>query len=154
MVPAQLPLELPAAAPHDVTAPADHRCSLRQRPDIGMPPSPVRRCFRLSGGYPERRYGHRPGTLLPLEGMAGMNSAGLIWPVIDRVHAGLRAACWDRVREVYERRPGFERDFYLGLLARPMPAESFAAATIYRGVDGSAEIEQGVAVIDSEGNVR
>ena len=84
-----------------------------------------------------------------------MSNAGLIGPVIHRVYADIQVASRDRVQEIYERfglRPGLERDFYFGLLARPMPAESLAAATIYSGVDGADEIKQGVAVIDSAGH--
>ncbi|SFF10146.1 hypothetical protein SAMN05421541_10637 [Actinoplanes philippinensis] len=86
-----------------------------------------------------------------------MSFAGRIRPVIDRVYVGARAAGRDRVLAVYARhglRPGFESSFYFGLLARPMTAEAFAAATTYLGGDMSAELEQGIAVVDSAGTWR
>ncbi|MEV4711116.1 hypothetical protein [Micromonospora sp. NPDC049374] len=83
-----------------------------------------------------------------------MSYAALIRPVIDRVYVGLRSAGRDRLRAVYDRhglRPGFECSFYFGLLARPMPADSFAAATAYSGSDMTGELEQGIAVVDADG---
>lgn len=83
-----------------------------------------------------------------------MSYAAHIRPVIDRVYATARAAARDRVLEVYARfglKPGFERSFYYGLLARPMPADSFAAATTYGGRDMSTELAQGTAKVDEEG---
>jgi hypothetical protein len=74
--------------------------------------------------------------------------------VIDRVYVGARAASRDRVRVIYERfglRPGFESSFYFGLLARPMPADGFAAVTTYSGSDMSVELAQGTAVVDADG---
>jgi hypothetical protein len=86
-----------------------------------------------------------------------MSYAAMVRPVIDRVYVGVRAASRDRVRAVYERfglRPGFESSFYFGLLARPMPAGSFAAATTYSGSDMTGELEQGIAVVDDAGTWR
>jgi len=83
-----------------------------------------------------------------------MSYAALIRPVIDRVYVGLRAAGRDRVQAVYERfglRPGFESSFYFGLLARPMPADGFAAATTYSGSDMTDELAQSTAAVDSHG---
>jgi hypothetical protein len=71
-----------------------------------------------------------------------MSYAALIRPVIDRVYVGLRSAGRDRIQAVYDNykiRPGFESSFYFGLLARPMPADSFAAVTTYSGPDMAAE---------------
>ncbi|BEL05532.1 hypothetical protein Q0Z83_037230 [Actinoplanes sichuanensis] len=86
-----------------------------------------------------------------------MSFAGRIRPVIDRVYVGARAGARDRVLAVYAERdlkPGFESSFYFGLLARPMPADGFAAATSYLGGDMTAELEQGVAVVDPDGTWR
>ncbi|WP_326557746.1 hypothetical protein [Micromonospora sp. NBC_01796] len=83
-----------------------------------------------------------------------MSYAALIRPVIDRVYVGLRNTARERLRAVYDRygvRPGFESSFYFGLLARPMAADSFAAATIYSGSDMTVELEQGIAEIDADG---
>jgi hypothetical protein len=87
----------------------------------------------------------------------GRGYAAVIRPVIDRVYVGLRAASRDRVRDVYARlglRPGFESSFYFGLLARPMPADGFAAATTYSGSDMTDELRQGIAVCDADGTWR
>jgi hypothetical protein len=86
-----------------------------------------------------------------------MSYAALIRPVIDRVYMGLRSAGEDRIQAVYDEfkvRRGFECSFYFGLLARPMPAGSFAAATTYGGSDMTGELEQGVAEVDAEGTWR
>jgi hypothetical protein len=86
-----------------------------------------------------------------------MSYAALLRPVLDRVYVGLRAASADRVRAVYRRfglRPGFERDFYFGLLARPMPAAGFAAVISYHGGDMTGELAQGTAEVDAEGTWR
>ncbi|BCJ50916.1 hypothetical protein Asp14428_23910 [Actinoplanes sp. NBRC 14428] len=86
-----------------------------------------------------------------------MGYAGSIRPVIDRVYVGTRASGRDRVLAVYAERgltPGFESSFYFGLLARPMPAASFAAATVYGGGDMSAELRQGIAEVDADGTWR
>lgn len=86
-----------------------------------------------------------------------MSFAGKIRPVIDRVYVGARSSGRDRVLAVYAERglrPGFESSFYFGLLLRPMPAESFVAATIYGGGDMTAELEQGIAVVDDAGTWR
>jgi len=86
-----------------------------------------------------------------------MSYAGRIRPVIDRVYVGARSASRDRVLAVYAKhglRPGFEGSFYFGLLARPMPATSFAAATTYSGADMTGELEQGTAVVDADGTWR
>lgn len=86
-----------------------------------------------------------------------MTYAALIRPVIDRVYVGFRAAGRDHVRAVYDEyklRPGFESSFYFGLLARPMPADSFAAVTTYSGADMTDELTQGVAEVDADGTWR
>jgi hypothetical protein len=83
-----------------------------------------------------------------------MSYAALIRPVIDRVYVGLRSTGRDHLRAVYERyqvRPGFESSFYFGLLARPMAADSFKAATTYSGSDMTGELEQGIAEVDADG---
>jgi hypothetical protein len=77
--------------------------------------------------------------------------------VIDRVYAGLRSAGRDRVQAVYDEyklRPGFESSLYFGLLARPLPAEGFAAVTTYSGSDMTDELTQGVAEVDADGTWR
>jgi hypothetical protein len=86
-----------------------------------------------------------------------MSFAGEIRPVIDRVYIGARSSSRDRVLAVYAERglrPGFESSFYFGLLARPMSAEGFTAATTYSGSDMTAELEQGIAVMDASGTWR
>ncbi len=88
---------------------------------------------------------------------ASAEYAALVRPVIDRVYVAARAASRDRVLACYERlglRPGLETSFYFGLLARPMPADGFAAATTYSGSDITDELAQGVIVIDPDGSVR
>jgi len=88
---------------------------------------------------------------------AVMKYAGRIRPVIDRVYVGVRSSSRDRVVAVYAEhglRPGFESSFYFGLLARPMPAESFVAATTYGGADMTGELKQGIAVVDAGGTWR
>lgn len=89
--------------------------------------------------------------------MEQMSYAALVRPVIDRVYVGARAASRDRVRVIYERfglRPGFESSFYFGLLARPMPADGFAAATTYSDADMTDELGQGTAAVDDDGTWR
>lgn len=86
-----------------------------------------------------------------------MSYAALIRPVIDRVHVGLRATGRARIQAIYDEyrvRPGFESSFYYGLLARPMPADSFAAVTTYAGSDMTDELAQGVAEVDTDGTWR
>jgi len=86
-----------------------------------------------------------------------MSYAALIRPVTDRVYVGFRSTGRDRVQAVYDEyklRPGFENSFFYGLLARPMPADSFAAATTYSGADMTDELAQGVAEIDTAGTWR
>lgn len=86
-----------------------------------------------------------------------MSYAALIRPVVDRVYAGFRGTGHERVQAVYDGykiRPGFERSFYFGLLARPMPAEAFAAVTTYSGSDMTDELAQGVAEVDGDGTWR
>lgn len=86
-----------------------------------------------------------------------MSYAAFIRPVVDRVYVGLVTSGGDRIQAVYERfgaRPGFESSFYFGLLARPMPADSFAAATTYSGADMTDELEQGIAEVDAVGTWR
>ncbi|MDG4787050.1 hypothetical protein O7626_14110 [Micromonospora sp. WMMD1102] len=84
----------------------------------------------------------------------GMSYAALIRPVIDRVYVGVRSTGRERIQAVYDQyqvRPGFESSFYFGLLARPMAADSFAAATTYSGSDMTDELEQGIAEVDANG---
>lgn len=86
-----------------------------------------------------------------------MSYAGQLRPVLDRVYVGARAASRERVRAAYQRlglTPGFESSFYFGLLARPMTAEAFAAATTYSGGDMSEELAQGTAERDDAGTWR
>jgi hypothetical protein len=86
-----------------------------------------------------------------------MSYAALIRPVIDRVYVGMRSAGRDRIQAVYDNykiRPGFEGSFYFGLLARAMPADSFAAVTTYSGPDMTDELAQGVADVDADGTWR
>jgi hypothetical protein len=86
-----------------------------------------------------------------------MSYAALIRPVIDRVYVGFRSTGRDRVRAVYAQfgvRPGFELSFYFGLLARPMAAASFAAATTYSGSDMTGELDQGMADVEPDGTWR
>jgi hypothetical protein len=83
-----------------------------------------------------------------------MDYAALIRPALDRVYVSMRNAARPWTRQVVEEhglRPGFIVSFYFGLLARPMPAAAFAAATTYSGADMSEELEDGVATVDSEG---
>jgi hypothetical protein len=80
--------------------------------------------------------------------------APLIRPVIDRVYVTLRRAGREHVRAVYQRfglRPGLELDFYFGLLARPMPADAFAAVTAYTAADTAGDLAQGTATVDGDG---
>lgn len=87
--------------------------------------------------------------------MSNPSYAAAIRPVIDRVYTGLRGAAMPRQRAVYEkfgRKPGFESSFYFGLLARPMSAAGFAAATTYSGADMTGELEAGTATVDDAGN--
>lgn len=86
-----------------------------------------------------------------------MSYAALIRPVIDRVYVGVRQAARDRIRRLYDGcglRPGFESSFYFGLLARPLPADGFAAVTTYSGWDMTDELAQGVAEVDADGTWR
>lgn len=83
-----------------------------------------------------------------------MQYAALIRPAIDRVYVGMRTAVRDHTRQVVEQtglRPGFIISFYFGLLARPMSAESFAAATTYSGSDMTDELAQRIAEVDERG---
>ncbi len=80
--------------------------------------------------------------------------AALVRPVIDRVYVSMRAAARPHTIAVVERmglKPGFVSSFYFGLLARPMPAAAFAAATTYSGSDMTEELEQGIAAVDVDG---
>jgi hypothetical protein len=86
-----------------------------------------------------------------------MSYAGLIRPAIDRVYVGVRNTGQEREQAIYDRRdlrPGFERSFFFGLLARPMPAAAFAAATTYSGADMTDELTQRTAVMDADGTWR
>lgn len=83
-----------------------------------------------------------------------MSYAALVRPAIDRVYIGMRQASRGRLREVVARtglQPGFNGSFYFGLLARPMPAEAFAAATTYSGSDMTGELEQNIMAVDDAG---
>jgi len=76
-----------------------------------------------------------------------MSYAGLVRPVIDRVHMSVRAAALPRLRPLYDRwgrEPGFETSLYAGLLARPMSASAFAAASVYN--------RKPIADTDADGN--
>lgn len=84
-----------------------------------------------------------------------MSYAASIRPVLDRVYLSVRVAARPALREAYAAlgvRPGFESSFYFGLLARPLPAAAFAAATTYSGSDMTAEVEQGTAWRDEAGD--
>lgn len=84
-----------------------------------------------------------------------MSYAALIRPVLDRVYLSVRVAARPALREAYARlgvRPGFESSFYFGLLARPLSAAAFAAATTYAGADMTVEVEQGTARRDAAGD--
>jgi hypothetical protein len=86
-----------------------------------------------------------------------MSYAALIRPAIDRVYAGVRNAGREREQSIYDRRdlrPGFERSFFFGLLARPMSADAFAAATTYSGADMTDELAQRTAEVDADGTWR
>ncbi|GIH06235.1 hypothetical protein Rhe02_43020 [Rhizocola hellebori] len=83
-----------------------------------------------------------------------MDYAALVRPVIDRVYTGVRAAARPRTRQVVEEfglDPGFIVSFYFGLLARPMPAEGFAAASSYIDPDMTDALAQGIATVDESG---
>jgi hypothetical protein len=58
------------------------------------------------------------------------------------------------VYKEFKLRPGFESSFYFGLLARPLPADGFAAVTTYSGSDMTDELVQGVAEVDADGTWR
>lgn len=80
--------------------------------------------------------------------------AAMIRPVADRVSASVRVAARPLIADVQARTgldPGFVISFYFGLLARPMSAAGFAAATTYSGADMTGELEQGIAVVDADG---
>ncbi|MGC5021137.1 hypothetical protein [Micromonospora sp. DT47] len=80
--------------------------------------------------------------------------AGLIRPVIDRVYVSARWAARARMEAFYAERGlsfGFESSFFFGVLARPMPAEALADALVYGPGDMTAELAQGVVVVDDDG---
>ncbi|MBV1850844.1 hypothetical protein [Catellatospora tritici] len=80
--------------------------------------------------------------------------AATVRPAVDRVYSSMRRASIPQVRALVERtgrNPGFAVSFYFGLLARPMDAAGFAAATTYNGGDMTTELEQGIAVRDADG---
>jgi hypothetical protein len=80
--------------------------------------------------------------------------AALLRPVVDRVYSSARAAGREQVRAVYARfalRPGIEIDFYCGLLARPMPLDSYQALTAYRHQDPAHDLAQGTVTVDDHG---
>ncbi len=84
-----------------------------------------------------------------------MSYAALIRPVVDRVYLSVRVAARPALREAYARfgvGRGFESSFYFGLLARPLSAAAFAAATTYSGSDMTVEVEQGTAWRDEAGD--
>jgi hypothetical protein len=78
-----------------------------------------------------------------------MSFAAVVRPVIDRLHVSVRFAARPALREAYAEaglaRPGFETNLYYGLLARPISAQALADALVYQGVDGSFELESGLA---------
>ncbi|SCG37843.1 hypothetical protein [Micromonospora inositola] len=83
-----------------------------------------------------------------------MSYARLIRPVIDRVYVSARWAARPRMEAFYADRGaglGFEYSFFSGVLARPMPAEALADALVYTDGDMTAELAQGVVVIDEDG---
>lgn len=83
-----------------------------------------------------------------------MNYSGLIRPVIDRVYVAARQAARPLLQRAYDDlgvAPGFESSFYFGLLARPMGAECFAAATTYSGSNMTSELKDGTAFRDGSG---
>jgi hypothetical protein len=84
-----------------------------------------------------------------------MMFAAAIRPVIDRVHVSVRLAARPGLRAVYTElgldRPGFETDLYYGLLERPVSARALADALVYQGVDGTYELECGLARRDEAG---
>jgi hypothetical protein len=80
--------------------------------------------------------------------------AAALRPAVDRVYVTGRAAAGPRVRAVIAEfgvGPGFILSFYFGLLARPMPADGFAAATTYGGADMTEELADGVASVSPDG---
>jgi hypothetical protein len=80
--------------------------------------------------------------------------AALVRPVIDRVYTSARRAARPHVTEVIEQmglRPGAIVGSYFGLLARPMPVDSFRAATTYRGSDMTEELAQGITMVGADG---
>ncbi|MEU8077703.1 hypothetical protein AB0B31_19880 [Catellatospora citrea] len=84
-----------------------------------------------------------------------MSYAALVRPAIDRVYIGMRAAARPRLRELTQQtglRQGLNTSFYFGLLARPMPADAFAAVTTYGAGDMSDELAQGIMAVDDAGN--
>ncbi|MEU7826436.1 hypothetical protein [Catellatospora sp. NPDC049111] len=83
-----------------------------------------------------------------------MSYAALVRPAIDRVYIGMRDAARDPVRRLTEQtglRQGLNSSFYFGLLARPMPADAFAAVTAYGAGDMSDELEQAIMTVDDAG---
>ncbi|WP_446218936.1 hypothetical protein [Micromonospora sp. IBHARD004] len=83
-----------------------------------------------------------------------MSYARLIRPVIDRVYVGARWAARPRMEAFYAERGaslGFENSLFSGVLARPMPAEALADALVYTDGDMTAELAQGVTVVDADG---
>jgi hypothetical protein len=83
-----------------------------------------------------------------------MEYAALVRPVIDRVFSGARVAARPQVRKVIQDTglsPGLIYSIYFGLLARPLPADGFAAITTYSGGDMTEELEQGIIVVDDAG---
>ncbi|WP_319462147.1 hypothetical protein [Micromonospora sp. RTP1Z1] len=86
-----------------------------------------------------------------------MSYARLVRPVIDRVYVGARWAARARMEEFYADRGaslGLENSFFSGVLARPMPAEALVDALVYTDGDMTAELAEGVVVIDDDGNWR
>lgn len=80
--------------------------------------------------------------------------AAIIRPAVDRVYRAMRNASLPELKKLREQTgfsPGFILSFYFGLLARPMPAAGFAAATTYSGGDMTEELEHGIAVVDDAG---
>jgi len=80
--------------------------------------------------------------------------AAMARPAIDRVYSSMRGAGRSHLIAVVEGagvRPGLILDFHSGLLARPMPADGFAAVTTYRSPDMAPLVEHGLVLLDQDG---
>lgn len=79
----------------------------------------------------------------------------MVRPAIDRAYAGMRIGGRVPVREVLAAagiRPVLLLDLYFGLLARPMPADGFAATTAYQSPDPDQILEQGLVSRQADGS--